>query len=161
MISRSRPAHWPAPKPTPKRALHAQSRNRRGGGGGGRAGRVPSSDTSHREISADLPGKDGQWRRNMKENQKGKVWNGTGGGGKLKKKMMGGLSFFFFFFFFFLFTFFFHFLKPLKFVLGLPKWEFSTGKKHFTPGKISGKMTLPPSEKHSSYASWFAITGSL
>ena len=30
------------------------------------------------------------------------------------------------FFFFFCFTLF----KPLKFVLGLPKWEFSTGKKH-------------------------------
>ena len=29
-------------------------------------------------------------------------------------------------------------------VLGVPKWEFSTGKKHFTPGKKSGKMTLPP-----------------
>ena len=28
--------------------------------------------------------------------------------------------------------------------MGLPKWEFSTGKKHFTPGKNSGKMTLPP-----------------
>ena len=28
--------------------------------------------------------------------------------------------------------------------MGLPKWEFSTGKKHFTPGKKSGKMTLPP-----------------
>ena len=34
------------------------------------------------------------------------------------------------FFFFFAF----HFSKPQKFVSGLPKWEFSTGKKHFTPG---------------------------
>ena len=34
--------------------------------------------------------------------------------------------------------------KRWKFVLGLPEWEFSTGKKHFTPGKKSGKMTLPP-----------------
>ena len=25
-----------------------------------------------------------------------------------------------------------HFSKPLKFVLGLPKWEFSTVKKYFT-----------------------------
>ena len=39
---------------------------------------------------------------------------------------------------------FFHLSKPLKFVLGLPKWKFSTGKKHFTPGEKSGKMTLPP-----------------
>ena len=44
-----------------------------------------------------------------------------------------------FFFFFFAF----HFLKQLKFVLGLPKWKFSTGKKHFTPaGKNQGKVTL-------------------
>ena len=27
-----------------------------------------------------------------------------------------------------------HFSKPLKFVLGLPKWKFSTGKKYFRPG---------------------------
>ena len=46
----------------------------------------------------------------------------------------------FFFFFFFAF----HFWKRRKFVLGLPKWEFCTGKKHFTPGKKSGKITLPP-----------------
>ena len=38
----------------------------------------------------------------------------------------------------------FHFWKRRKFVLGLPKWEFSTGKKHFMPGTKSGKMTLPP-----------------
>ena len=43
-----------------------------------------------------------------------------------------------------LFFFAFHFWKQRKFVLGLPKWEFSTGKKHFTSGKKSGKMTLPP-----------------
>ena len=41
--------------------------------------------------------------------------------------------------------FFFHFSRPLKFVLlGLQKWEFSTRKKHFTPGKKNQvKMTLP------------------
>ena len=37
----------------------------------------------------------------------------------------------------------FYFPKPLKFVLGLPKWKFSTGKKHFTPGKKSGKWLCP------------------
>ena len=41
------------------------------------------------------------------------------------------------FFFFFLA---FHFSKPLEFVLGVPKWEFATWKKHFTPGKNSGKI---------------------
>ena len=43
--------------------------------------------------------------------------------------------FFVLFVLFLLLFFAFHFSKPLKFVLGLPKWEFSTGKKHFTPGK--------------------------
>ena len=46
-----------------------------------------------------------------------------------------------------LFFFFFHFSKPPKFFGGLPKipkWEFSTGKKHFTPGKNLEKMTLHP-----------------
>ena len=51
--------------------------------------------------------------------------------------MEGGEDFFSSFFAF-------HFSKPLKFVLGLPKWQFSTGKRHFTPGKHSGKLTLPP-----------------
>ena len=46
----------------------------------------------------------------------------------------------FFFFFFLLFT----FENNRNLFLGLPKWEFSTGKKHFMPGKKSGKMTLPP-----------------
>ena len=54
--------------------------------------------------------------------------------------MRRGPFFFFFFFFFLLFN----FQKPQKFVLGLPKWDFSTGEKHFRPGKKSGKMTLPP-----------------
>ena len=43
-----------------------------------------------------------------------------------------------------LFFFAFHFWKQWKFVLGLPKWEFSTRKKHFILGKKSGKITLPP-----------------
>ena len=55
--------------------------------------------------------------------------------GKVKKKRRG---------LFFVCLFAFHFWKRWKFILGLPKWEFSTGKKHFTPGKKSGKMTLPP-----------------
>ena len=45
------------------------------------------------------------------------------------------------------FFFSFYFSNPLKFVLGLTKWKFSTGKKHFTPGKKSGKITLPPQKK--------------
>ena len=39
----------------------------------------------------------------------------------------------------------FFFVKPLKVVLGLPKWEFSTGGKKFR------KNDFAPSEKYSSY----------
>ena len=35
------------------------------------------------------------------------------------------------------------------FVLGQPKWEFSTGKKHFTPGKKNRENDFAPSEKFS------------
>ena len=50
------------------------------------------------------------------------------------------------------FFFAFHFSKPLKFVLGLPKWKFSTGKKHFTAGKKLRKNDFAPSEQFSCYA---------
>ena len=57
-----------------------------------------------------------------------------------------GLFFCFCFSFFLLFT----FQNHLNlFVLGLPKWKFSTRKKHFMLGKKSGKMTLPPQKKYS------------
>ena len=62
-----------------------------------------------------------------------------------KVRKWGGDLFFSCFFFFFFFAF--HFSKPVKFDLGLPKWEFSTGKKHFTPGKNQEKW-LNPSEKN-------------
>ena len=107
-------------------------------------------ENSDREISADLPEK-GKWSRKEGKSKKGrwKIENGR----RKSYKMRGGLFFsfflsFFFFFFFLLFT----FQKPLKFVLGLPKWEFSTGKKHFTPGKKIRKMTLPTLKKYSCYA---------
>ena len=53
--------------------------------------------------------------------------------------------------FFFLFAL--HFLKPLKFVWGVPKWKiFYREKAYFPPGKI-GKSDFAASEKYSSYAS--------
>ena len=58
--------------------------------------------------------------------------------------MRRGLVFFFFAF---------HFSKPLKFVFGLPKCEFSTGKKAFHTGKKIRKNDFAPSEKYYSYAS--------
>ena len=45
--------------------------------------------------------------------------------------------------FFFLF-FFCHFLKPLKFVSGVPVWKFLWGKKSISHREKSGKLTLPP-----------------
>ena len=53
--------------------------------------------------------------------------------------------------FLFYFVFSFHFSKP-EIVLGLPKWEFPTGKKHFTLEKKFRKNEFAPSEKYSSYA---------
>ena len=52
------------------------------------------------------------------------------------------------FFFFFFAS---HFSKSVKFVLGLPKWKFSTGKKLFTLGKKIRKNDFAPSEKISCY----------
>ena len=94
-----------------------QWRNSWGSGGGG----AEYPDISHKEISADLgierQGKKGNGQEN-KENPKME-------GGKFKWKED-------------------HFSKPLNMFLGLPKWEFSNRKKHFMPGKNSGKITLPP-----------------
>ena len=45
------------------------------------------------------------------------------------------------------FFFFLTFQNDKKFVLGLPKWKFSTRKKHITPGKKSRKNDFAPSEK--------------
>ena len=91
----------------------------------GRGAECPP-ETSDQEISADLPGKErlgkkGKWSRKEGKFEKGR-W-------KSYKTRRGPFCFSLF--------------KPLKFVLGLPKWESSTGKKHFTPGK-NGKITLPP-----------------
>ena len=117
--------------------LYNQWRNRWGGGG-------VLPETSDREISSDLlPGKKRQGKREnvgeKKENQKRE-----GGNGRRKSYKKTTKGPFFFFFLVCLFFFAFHFSKRLKFVLGPPKWKFSTGKKHFMPGKKSGKMTLPP-----------------
>ena len=65
---------------------------------------------------------------------KGKVENGKQTGNKCDN---GQRTFFSICLFIYLFIFAFHFLEQLKFVLGLPKWKFSTGIK-------SGKVTLPP-----------------
>ena len=84
--------------------------------------------------------KRGKKKRGRVENgeEKKEIVKGKVGNWKWKEKMRRGPLLFFFFFFAL------HFSKPLKFVLGLPKWKFSTRKQHFTPGNKSRKITLPP-----------------
>ena len=107
---------------------------------GGAGGRVPP-ETSDLEISAGLSGKKKRQEKKGKNGEEKKE-NCKKEGVKLKWKE-GKLqneertSFFFSF----------YFSNPLKFVLGLTKWKFSTGKKHFTPAKKSGKITLPLRKK--------------
>ena len=113
--------------------------------GGARGGRVPPRDF-WLGIFTDVSGKKRQGKKGKGvkiEKKRSKIVKGKGGilemevgkGIKSVRKWWGPFFFFFFFFFF-------HFWKRRKFVL--PKWKFPTGKKHFTPGKKSGKMTLPP-----------------
>ena len=104
-------------------------------------------ETSDREISGDLLGKERQGKKGKLSRKEGNQKKKKKEGGKLKMK--GGKwlqneerTFFFFFFFF-------HFSKRLEFVLDLPKWEFSTRRKHFMPAKESGKITLPPLKNNS------------
>ena len=96
-----------------------QWRNRRG------QGEECPPRPSDREISADLQGKKRQWKK--------------------EETNWAEDPYFFYFFIFFIFfiCFSLKFSKPLKCV-GLPNWKSSTGKKHFTPGKKSGKIYLPP-----------------
>ena len=103
--------------------------------------------TSDREIFADVLGKkrQGKKEKGVKiEKKRRKIVKGKVENWKLDmevgKVIKRGEDPFFFFFFFFAF----HFWKRRNFVLGPPKWEFSTRKKHFMPGKKSGKITLPP-----------------
>ena len=132
----------------------------------------PIPETSDREISAGLPGKErqgkkGTWIRKEGKSRKGrcKIENGRRKSHQMRR---GPFIFVFVLFCFvlfcfvlfcfcfilfcfvlfcfvlFCFVFSFSLFKTTEFFFSLPKWEFSTRKKHFTPGKKSGKMTLPP-----------------
>ena len=87
----------------------------------------------------------GKMEKKIRKIKKRKVENWKWKGGKLQNEertfllLLLFLLLFFCFFVFFVF----HFSKPLKFVLGLPKWEFSTGKKHFTIGKNQENWLCP------------------
>ena len=74
---------------------------------------------------------------------KGKVENWKWKDGKVQK-WGEDLCLVVFFFFFFAF----HFSKQRKFVLDVPKWKFSTGKKDFMLGEKIRKNYFAPSEKN-------------
>ena len=59
---------------------------------------------------------------------------------EVRKVVKEVMTFFFFFFFFLLFT----FEKDRNLFWVYQNGNFLPGKKHFTQGKKSGKMTLPP-----------------
>ena len=110
-----------------------------GGGAGGQGGRGAGGQSAPQRLMTGKFLLTYREKRGKEKREKGWKLRRKGEklemeAGKRQKKRWGP------FFFFFAF----HFWKRKKFVLGLPKWEFSTGKKHFTPGKKSGKMTLPP-----------------
>ena len=125
-------------------------------GGGRGMGRVPPRDFWQGNfcwhIRKRVARKRGKMDHKEKKTKKGKGGKLKKGRRKSSKKRWWSVFFFVLFCFVFVFCCFcfcfcffaFNFSKRLKFILGLPKWEFSTGKKHFTPGKKSGKMTLPP-----------------
>ena len=127
------------------------------GGGGGQGGRVPPRDfwpgnffLTYREKR----GKENREKGVKIENKRRKIVKGKVENWKWKwEKLLTELKelWTFFFFCFFCFFFAFHFWKRRKwrkYVLDLPKWEFSTGKKTFH----AGKNDFAPSEKSACYA---------
>ena len=110
---------------------------------GGAGGRVPPG-TSDREISADLPGKrrQGKKEKGVKiEKKRRKIVKGKKVEKLQNEERTSPPPFFFFFLF-----------KTPKVCFGSTKMEiFYREKKHFMPEKKSGKMTTP-SEKFCCYA---------
>ena len=117
-----------------------QWRNRRGAGG-----RVPPRDFWPGNFCLRIGKKEVRKKRKRGENWEEKKENCKREAWKLEikpgKAIKRGEDLFFLFIYliFFFFFFAFHFWKRRKFVLGLPNCEFSTGKKHFTPGEKNRK----------------------
>ena len=113
-----------------------QWRNSRGGGGQG--AECPLT-LFHRVISADLQGKERQGKKGENKKKKKKE-NRKREGGKLIMEggevIKWGEGLFF--------SFAFHFSKPLKFVLRLPRMGIFFREKSFHARKKSGNITLPP-----------------
>ena len=84
----------------------------------------------------------GNWEK-KKENCKKGRWKIEKFEMEVGKVIKRGEDLFFFLFFFF-FAFCFSFLKMTEICFGSTKMGISTGKMHFTPGKKSEKMNLPP-----------------
>ena len=107
---------------------------------GGRGGRVPPRDFWPGNFCWPIEEKEGRKNGKMEQErrqiEKGKVENENWmrKSDKMRREMRRGPFFFFFGC---------HFSKPLKFVLGQPKWEFSTWKKHFITGKNQEKFICP------------------
>ena len=133
------------------------------GGGGGRGAECPPRLPTGKFLLTYREKEAKKWKMGKMGRKRRKIVK-KGEGGKLKmeggksSRIRGGPFFFLFilfcfvlfcfvlfcffcFCFCFLFFCFFVFSKRRKFVLGVPKWKFSTGKKDFTPGKKSGKIT--------------------
>ena len=105
----------------------------------GKGGQSPP-ETSDLEFSADLPckqtqGKKGKWSRKEGKSEKG-MWKIV----NWKEEKLQNEERAFVKTYLLRFT----FQTTFFFFLAVPNWEFSTGKKHFTPGEKSGKLTLCP-----------------
>ena len=98
-------------------------------------------DISHWEKGGKEEKENGQEK---KENLKGKMWKIENGMKMEGEKYEEEHRTFFFFAC--------HFLKPLKFVWGLPKWTIFTRKKHISRRQKFRKSDSAPLEKHFSYA---------
>ena len=97
--------------------------------------RVPP-DILHHEIF-DLKGKKEQGRKGKWRGKERKIWKGRGEKLKMEGKKVWKFAC--------------HFLKPLKFVWGLPKWTIFNRKNHISRWEKIGKIDFVPSEKYSSY----------
>ena len=120
------------------------------GQAGGRGQSAP------RDFFADVSGKKGKGVKIEKKRRKivNGRWKIVNGSRKNSTKEKEVRTFFLFLSFFFFFSLLFTFENDgnLFWVLGVPKWEFSTGKKEFHAGKKIWKNDFAPSEIYVCYA---------
>ena len=108
-------------------------------GGGRQGGRVPPRDFWPGNFCWRIGKKEARKKGKRGENGEEKKETFKREGGKLEMEVGKEVrTFFVFCFFFWLFTF-----ENDGNLWGLPKWEFATGKKHFTLGKNQEKWLCP------------------